>query len=103
MLSIGETNPHELEQSTMEHSLAVPKDTSLEAARVHFAALRRLGGPRRLEMGVELSNTMRSVVESGVRDRHPNHTNEEVRLAVLRVMVGEELFRQCCPNCDVEP
>ena len=88
---------------SMNRSYVVPADTSLEAARIYFATLRRLGGPRRMEMGVELSDNARSMVEAGVRHRHPEYRDEEVRLAVLRLMVGEELFRQCCPDCDIEP
>jgi hypothetical protein len=81
----------------------IPADTSAEAARVYFKVLRKIGGARRLEMGFELSHNLRSVTEAGVRLRHPEYDTDEVRLAVVRLMVGDELFRQCCPKSNVEP
>jgi hypothetical protein len=87
----------------MSRPYVVPLDTTLEAARVYFATLKKLGPERRVQMAVELTRSMRRGVEAGVRMRHPEYTEDEVRLAVLRLMVGDELFRQCCPGCTIAP
>jgi hypothetical protein len=81
----------------------LPADTSLEAARVYFEVLRRIGPAGRGQRTAELNDGLRAVTESGVRQRHPDYTEEEVRLAVLRLAVGEELFRQAFPQTDVKP
>jgi hypothetical protein len=45
-------------------------------------------------MAFELSDNLRSIVESGVRLRHPDYDEERVRQQVLRLMIGESLFQQ---------
>ena len=72
----------------------IPADTTLEAARKQFEILRRLGPEVRLKMAFELSDNLRSIVESGVRHRHPDWDEKSVKRAVLRLAIGEHLFRQ---------
>lgn len=77
---------------------AVPADTTSDAARVQLAALRRLSPDRRLEMALELSDSLRSVTAAGVRSRHPEFTEEQVHFAVLRLTLGNELFAKVYPG-----
>ena len=76
----------------------IPADTAIEAARRQFEILRKLGPERRLEMVFELSDNLRSIVEAGVRGRHPDYDEQAVRQEVLRLMIGETLFRQMCSD-----
>ena len=78
----------------------VPRDTTLEAARVQFSILRKIGLEGRARMTIELSDGLRSIVESGVRGRHPDYDDKMVRLAFLRITIGEELFRQFYPDIE---
>jgi len=73
---------------------AIPADTTVDAARKQFEILRRLGPEVRLKMAFEMSDNLRSIVEAGVRLRHPDYGEESVRREVLRLMVGERLFRE---------
>lgn len=84
-------------------SLIVPPDTTLDAARLQYAALRRLGPEARLEMGGRLSDSMRARLDAGVRHRHPDYDDGQVRLAVIRLLLGRELFEQCFPESNVVP
>ena len=68
------------------------RDTTVEAAKVHAAALRRLGLEGRARMTFELSDNLRAVTEAGIRHRHPDYDEEQVRLALIRAMLGDELF-----------
>ena len=79
----------------------VPKDTTLEAARVQFSIFRKMGMEGRARMAIELSNGLRSIIESGVRQRHPDYDENMVRLAAVRIMIGEELFRQAYPDLEI--
>lgn len=83
------------------HLEVVPKDTTLEAARVQFSILRKIGMEGRARMAIELSDGLRSIIESGVRQRHPDYDENLVRLAVLRIVIGEELFRQAYPDIEI--
>jgi hypothetical protein len=43
------------------------------------------------------------VSAEGVRSRHPEYTPRQVELAVIRMMVGDDLFRRAYPGEDVRP
>jgi len=73
---------------------AIPEDTTVEAAAKQFEILRRLGIEARAEMTFQLSDHLRRTVESGVRHRHPDWDEKSVKRAVLRLTIGERLFRQ---------
>ena len=75
------------------HLEIVPKDTTLEAARVRFSILRKIGMEGRARMTMELSDGLRSIIESGLRQRHPDYDEDMVRLTTIRIAIGEELFR----------
>ncbi len=80
-----------------------PFDTTPDALRVHREVLHKLGPNRRLEMAMQMSNMVRSFVEAGVRHRHPNYDDAKVRMAVLLILQGREVFQKCFPGCDVQP
>ncbi len=61
------------------HLEIVPKDTTPEAARVQFSILRKIGMEGRARMAIE----------------------NMVRLAALRIAIGEELFHQAYPDVKI--
>jgi len=71
-------------------------DTALEAARFQFSILRSHSSEERVAMAIELSDSLRSTVEEGIRQRHPEYTERMVHLAALRLSIGEELYQRCC-------
>ena len=72
----------------------IPRDTTREAYLRQIEILRRLGTSGRAAMTFELSDNMRSLVEGGVRHRHPQWDDQTVQREVTRLMIGDELFRQ---------
>ena len=79
----------------------IPADTTLEAFNIQIGIFRRMPPERRLAMVFEMSNNMRRVAASGVRSRHPDYSEDQVRLAVIRLTLGEHLFREVYPGVDV--
>src|SRR5437588_5125605 len=63
----------------------VPADTTREAWQVQMEVLRRMSPNRRLELAFQMTNSLREVVASGVRSRHPEYSDDQVRLAVIRL------------------
>jgi hypothetical protein len=59
-----------------------------------FEILRRIGPAGRLAMALELSDDLRSLVEGGVRHRHPQWNDRIVEREVTRLMIGDDLFRE---------
>ena len=81
----------------------IPKDTTLEAYRFQVQVWRRMGPEGRLRAAFEASDNLRELVASGVRLRYPNYSEEQVKLAVTRLMVGDEVFRKFLPGIKIEP
>ena len=79
----------------------IPSDTTIEAAVRQFEILRKLDINARAEMTFQLSNNLRRVVEAGVRKRHPDYDEQTVKKVVLRLMIGERLFRQAFGDVEV--
>ena len=80
----------------------VPKDTTLEVARIQFSIFRKIGIVERANMTIELSDGLRATIQSGVRQRHPEYNDNMVRLAALQLAIGEQLFRQAYPDIKVK-
>ncbi len=71
-------------------------DTTADALAVQTRALRRIGPGGRAAMMFELSDNLRSLVEAGVRHRHPHWESRAVEREVTRLMIGDDLFQRAC-------
>jgi hypothetical protein len=69
-----------------------PLDTTPYAHQVQIEIFRRMRPEERLRSAVSLAQTSRELLKEGVRRRHPDYSEEQVRLAVIRIMLGEDLF-----------
>lgn len=81
--------------------MPIPKDTTLEAARIQYAIWKKMGMEERLKLAFQMSEDMRRVLADGVRHRHPDYTVEQVELAVKRLLLGDKLFREAFPGKDI--
>ena len=77
----------------------IASDTTIEAASVQLQVLRRIGIEGRMKMTFQLGNNMRSTVEAGVRHRYPEYDDRQVRREVLRLMIGNKLYRLVLSQC----
>src|SRR4051812_25419621 len=75
-----------------------PADTSLEALRVQHAIFRRLSPEQRLRQAFQMTQFARELSATGVRHRHPEYSPREVQLNVIRLVLGNELFRRAGPR-----
>ena len=80
---------------------SIPFDTQREAAIKQYEILRKMDISARAEMTFQLSDNLRSILESGIRLRHPEYNQDEVKLAALRLTIDEELFNQAFPDCEI--
>lgn len=77
-------------------------DTSPEALEVQVQAWRHMRPEQRLRLACEMSDSVRRVAAAGVKRRHPHYTHEQVRLAVIRMSLGDELYRACYPSREAQ-
>ena len=47
---------------------------------------------------LELGELVVEIAEGGVRARHPEYGEHQVRMATLRIRLGHELFREAYPD-----
>ena len=75
-----------------------PRDTSLGGHRAQLDAYRRMGAGRRAQIAARLSADVRRLSRAGIRSRHPAYTDEDVELALRRLLYGDDLFRRAWPG-----
>ncbi len=84
--------------------VTMSRDTSDEAARVQLEVYRRMAPSDRLRVGLELTRMSRELIAQGIRTRHPEYSDEEVRWALIRAWIGRDMFQRAYPTCpQLEP
>ena len=79
-------------------------DTSKKAQRLQIRVLRVMGAEGRLESALALGRNARSLLEGGVRMRHPDYDDEQVNLATKKLILGQQLYAIVHPHTkDIEP
>jgi hypothetical protein len=74
------------------------RDTSAPAEAAQLAAYRRMSGEQRVAIASNLSEDVREIARAGIRARHPNYDEEQVRFALFRMLLGDELFGRAWPE-----
>jgi hypothetical protein len=69
-------------------------DTSLEAEQMLIERLRAAGPQRRLDMARDASRAIRQLAWNGLRLRHPNADDHELRRRYVAMTLGEEVANQ---------
>jgi hypothetical protein len=67
-------------------------DTSPKAENIQIEIFRAMGPEKRLQSAAILSETCRTLLAEGIRRGHPSYTERQVRLAVIRCLLPEDLF-----------
>ena len=79
----------------------LPFDTAKDSATIQFEVLKKMDINARAKMTFELSDNLRSIIESGIQQRHPDYTQNQIKLAALRLTIGDDLFDQAFGGCEV--
>lgn len=61
-------------------------DTSPKAEAMQLEAFRSMPGGQRLIMGMEISLLTRELIKAGIREKHPEWPEREVKLEMLRLL-----------------
>lgn len=80
----------------------IPADTTPEAARVQRDVYRSMPAERKFALAFQMSDSTRRLADAGVRSRHPDYSEEQVRLAVAKLYLGPALFRQAFPGIQIQ-
>jgi len=75
-----------------------PFDTSPEAEEIQLEIFRQMTPEQRLAAGMALSQTCRKLMEEGVRIRHPEYDEWQIKMAVIRLILPGDLFLKAYPE-----
>jgi hypothetical protein len=76
----------------------LPLDTTDDADAAQLDAYRRLGGPGRVAVVFRLNALVREMTMAGIRSRHPEYDDAQVRMALQRLVFGDALVRSAFPD-----
>ena len=77
-----------------------PHDTTPEAHKQQIAAYRRMPGEQRVLIALRMSEELREITLAGIQSRHPDYTPAQARDALLRLILGDDLYRAAYPSRD---
>jgi hypothetical protein len=82
----------------LSYGMSIAADTSPEADAVQVEAYRRMGGAGRGQVMFRLISLVRQASRAGIRRRHPEYSEAEVRLALARLLYGDDLVGRAWPS-----
>ena len=83
-------------------SASLPLDTTIDAAARQIHILRKMDTEQRAKMTFELSDSIRTTAEDGIRQRHPDYDDRQVNLARIKLILGTKLFSQISPDSNID-
>lgn len=70
---------------------AYTTDSSSDAEAVQLELLRQMSPQQRIKVVCGLSNNIRQMVFSAIRRRHPDYSENQVRLVFIELTYGKDL------------
>ena len=74
------------------------RDTTPDAAAVQTAIYRRMTPDQRCAIAAEMSAMTRAIALENIHGRHPAYDEHQARMALYRLLVGDDLFRRAWPG-----
>ncbi len=87
------TESYDKSRPKLLHAHLFP-DTSQEVERILIRHLRTMSGARKLQLMAELNANMRAMALAGLRARHPQAGEVELRRRLANLLVGDKLATQ---------
>jgi hypothetical protein len=80
----------------------IPRDTTPDAFWIQCDVLSRLTPGQRMQIAFQLNGLAEELCEAGIRRRHPDYSQEDVKLALARMRLGDEFFQMAFPGVEIE-
>lgn len=69
-----------------------------KADQIQISFYRKLSGEARVKIASELGEISLNLMENGIRDAHPDWSDDQVRLSIISRLIPETLFKRAYPN-----
>jgi len=70
----------------------IPEDTTRDAFLKQMEIFNVMSSDKKLLIIFNHNKFMREMIKEGIRLRHPDYTDEQILLALARVILSDELF-----------
>jgi hypothetical protein len=77
------------------------RDTSPEAHELQLRLYRSMAPERRSELALRMSDDIRRIAEEGIKRRHPEYSERDVRRALVVLLYGREAASKVWPGAAV--
>ena len=77
--------------------MLMPHDTSVDAFQAQLAVWEKLGPEGRVKLAGRISQSARYVTREGIRARHPEYSDEQLKRALWRLLYGDALVQKIWP------
>ncbi len=74
------------------------RDTTPDAAAVRTALYRSMTTEQRCEIAAQMSAMTRTIALENIQCRHPGYDEHEARMALYRLLLGDDLFSRAWPG-----
>ncbi|MCB9605660.1 MAG: hypothetical protein H6716_03660 [Polyangiaceae bacterium] len=75
-----------------------PLDTAPAAHTVQLRLYRQMSPEQRSALALRMSDEIREIAAAGIRQRHPEYTEAEVRRALVCLLYGRESAQRVWPD-----
>lgn len=76
------------------NSNLLPFDTDKESDTKQLNTLKKMGISARAEITFQLSYNVKTIVNAGIRQRHPDYSPDEITQAALSLIIDKNTLRQ---------
>ncbi|MGH7269601.1 MAG: hypothetical protein ACREJ3_04145 [Polyangiaceae bacterium] len=80
-----------------------PHDTSPEAHELQVRLYRSMTDEQRSELALRMSDDLRQIAVEGIRKRHPEYSDTEVKRALVALFYGADAVGNVWPGSPVPP
>ena len=81
----------------------IPADTDPKAYEVQLEIWRRMDAETKFAQVVQLCDDGRWLVFEGIRARHPEYNEDQVKHASFRLFLGDDLYSEVWPDRELLP
>ena len=81
----------------------IPRDTSVKVAKILFSLIKKRSASEKLLHTTKLSDGLMALSKQGIRNRHPNYTEQQVTQAYLRLILKKTLYDKIFPGSNIRP
>ncbi|MEO0124440.1 MAG: hypothetical protein ABIL69_10620 [candidate division WOR-3 bacterium] len=75
------------------------KDTDQFSEEQQIKIFKKIPGEVKLSMSLDLTRTAIELLKTGIKQRHPEYSDDEIEIALKRLLLTDELYEKVYNKC----